>query len=114
MLVQISPARSPVGHNDVIFSGHRKPAGENLVQERPEREDVVTTRTASDWPRIGLEAVAPTLQQRRTGVDDIGHVSGVVEQRKLDLVLHENVPRAEATVDDILCMQVAQCVGHLV
>ena len=106
-LVRQSPATDPVGHDGVRLPGHGQLSGKYFEEERPEREDVIGARCTSNGPRIGLEAVGPSLQQLGAGVDDVGVVGGVVQERELDLVLHEDVPGAEAAVDDVLGVQVA-------
>jgi len=113
-LVGQSPAPDPVGHDDVRLTGHRQTAGKYFEEERPEGEDVVAARPSPDRTRVGLESVRPLLQQLGARVDDVGRVGGVVEQRQLNFVLHEHIPGTEAAVDDVLGVEVAERVPHLV
>ena len=59
------------------------------------------------------ESVTPLLEQDRAGVDDVGDVGGVVEERELNLVLHEDVSRTQTTVDNVFGVKVTQSICNL-
>ena len=106
-LIGQSTTSYSIGNDRVRFPDHWKTSRKDFVQKCSEREDIVAAGSAPDRFQIVHKSVRPFLKEDRGGVDNVGHVCGIVEQRQLNLVLHEDVSRAEPAVDNVLGVQIA-------